>query len=379
MIKMYILCSGLDAVRRGFEAYSRDLFNLLTEESDIDITLLKGTGSLEDSEYPVPNIHRTRKLNQLLSKLTGKHPFTIERISFSLGLVPYLVMGKPDLVFSPDMDIFEMVHKLRGALGLDFSLVCHTGGGLHKFKFLDAGDISRRDHVHHPTPVFREAATRSGFKEENQFTIPCFLDLPEDRIKYSPANVDALKSEFALPLSVPIILSVGQLDRSVKRMNYVIEEVANSSKDCFLLMAGETCEETKSIRKLARNRLGEDRFLMTSVPRERMMDLYQIADLFVLASKSEGFGLVYLEALANGLPVVAHDFEVSRYVLGPLGFREDLERSGELRSFIEEHDFGSDDEVLKDKRFEYVKDRFSASSVVSSYAKQFRQIGNQSS
>lgn len=40
------------------------------------------------------------------------------------------------------------------------------------------------------------------------------------------------------------------------------------------------------------------------VPKEKLIDLYREADIFALASSSETFGLVYAEAMSQGLPVV---------------------------------------------------------------------------
>jgi glycosyltransferase involved in cell wall biosynthesis len=58
-----------------------------------------------------------------------------------------------------------------------------------------------------------------------------------------------------------------------------------------------------------------------------MPHLYQTADAFSLASPMETFGLVFLEALACGLPVVAHDGPRQRFVVGETGFFCDVHDS----------------------------------------------------
>jgi phosphatidyl-myo-inositol dimannoside synthase len=42
------------------------------------------------------------------------------------------------------------------------------------------------------------------------------------------------------------------------------------------------------------------------VPNEALIDHYRLADVYVMPSK-EGFGIVYLEAMACGIPVIAGD------------------------------------------------------------------------
>ena len=60
----------------------------------------------------------------------------------------------------------------------------------------------------------------------------------------------------------------------------------------------------------------EDVVILGTVPDAEMPGWYQAADTFVFPSVKEGFGLVVLEAMAAGLPVVVSDIPVFREFLG---------------------------------------------------------------
>jgi glycosyltransferase involved in cell wall biosynthesis len=75
-----------------------------------------------------------------------------------------------------------------------------------------------------------------------------------------------------------------------------------------LTIAGDRGRDTKAAAQLdgdiARLRLSDRVTVLGSVSAQRIAELYAHADIFALASRFEGYGMAYSEAIAHGLPVV---------------------------------------------------------------------------
>ncbi|MFL5616105.1 MAG: glycosyltransferase family 4 protein [Gemmatimonadaceae bacterium] len=235
--------------------------------------------------------------------------------------------------------------------------------------------------IHHCTPCYVEKADALGFPRERQFIIPQFLFFEEIPPLVPNEGRALVRRELGLPEDRPIILSVGSLDRSVKRMDYVIRETAKYARTGakpLLVMLGQIDPETPAVQDLAERELGADAFVMKTVSRAQLWKFYQAADVFVLASLREGFGFVYVEALATGLPVIAHDFDVSRYVLGQNGIFGDLEQAGVLSNLLERSLHHPKSDAERRALREYVRERFDWSSVASDYIEMFEAAASSS-
>ncbi len=116
-----------------------------------------------------------------------------------------------------------------------------------------------------------------------------------------------------IPSDRPVVLMVSALIPS-KRVDQGIL-AASKVPDAFLVVAGDGPERAK-VASLAETLLPGRHLLLGSVPRAKMPGLFRSADAFLHASREEPFGIVYLEAAASALPIVAPDVEVPRWVLG---------------------------------------------------------------
>ena len=72
------------------------------------------------------------------------------------------------------------------------------------------------------------------------------------------------------------------------------------------------------------------------IPEEGKADYYRLADAYVMPSRGEGFGIVFLEAMACGIPVLGSRVDGSREALldGKLGLIVDQSDRNELISGI---------------------------------------------
>lgn len=101
------------------------------------------------------------------------------------------------------------------------------------------------------------------------------------------------------------LLAVGRLqpDSPTKGIDLVIEALARVASRPPLVVAGDGPDRTR-LEALAA-RLGVDARFVGAIDDAALFELYRGARAFVLPSSREGFGLVYLEAMAFGLPCVA--------------------------------------------------------------------------
>lgn len=121
-----------------------------------------------------------------------------------------------------------------------------------------------------------------------------------------PPLIDVRK-EHGISSKTRLLLYAGRMakEKNVSFLLRVLAHLLQKKHDVHLLLVGDGPERNQ-LEEEAKQLGIEDRVTFTgALPRERLVDYYQQADVFVFASMTETQGLVVLESLAAGTPVVA--------------------------------------------------------------------------
>ncbi|HEV7768874.1 MAG TPA: glycosyltransferase family 4 protein [Thermoanaerobaculia bacterium] len=137
-----------------------------------------------------------------------------------------------------------------------------------------------------------------------------------------------------------VLLTVGRLDAAerYKGFDEVLEVMRDLPEDVVYMIAGGGNDATR-LQLRARELDVASRVIFTGLfADEEKADLYNLADAYVMPSRGEGFGFVFLEAMASGVPVIASKLDGGREALldGKLGLLVDPTNPAEIRAAIME-------------------------------------------
>lgn len=162
-----------------------------------------------------------------------------------------------------------------------------------------------------------------------------FANLPKTR-------TDLLK-RFGVEKDAQVILTVCRLSSAEKYKGYdlvilALKDLIKSNPGLCYFIVGKADEmELIRVRKLISSCGLEKNVILTGYVDDNLLaEFYQNADIFAMPSKGEGFGIVFIEAIAKGCDVLAGnaDGSVDALLNGKIGTLVDPEDSGTIYSSL---------------------------------------------
>ncbi len=364
MNKLFLICTGLGKVHRGFESYIDILSKKLYEEADFLNSIVFVGANLYNKDYKWIKIFNISRNNFYLKWVIKQEDFRfkIEQFTFFINLLPYLFIQKPKSIYLGEYYLYCYLFKLRKLFGLSYSLVLYTGGQVTPGLF-----DKNRDFVHHVTDIYYNNLKNKNITLDRHFIVPHFIT---DDFVYDEKLANSIKN---LALSKKIVLSVGYIDVKIKRMDLFVRLLSQMSDNVFPIILGEYSNETLIIDKMLQNYFGINGYILKNVPHYELGTYYSVSDLFILCSPRESFGLANLEALYFGKPVLVDDYYESRYVLKSAVDFTNMNNENETKKIINKLLLNGNKNTSH-SGFEFVLTNYTWNSLSKDYLQMFKKI-----
>lgn len=306
MANVFLGSATLRAGNGGIARVARLMDRILAEEMAADRLKARAASYLDcnlpDVRLPLKTAcgSRLRFLGQVHKAALSSTHFLYDSISVARAHCWMPLLRRPCLAWIHGIEVWEMARgdHLRCVRRADVSIAN------------SAYTRERADRLH------------GGFRD-----LPiCWLGTETDEATALPPLEDRR----------PTVTILARLDEtSYKGHNELIDcwpRVVAAVPDARLLIVGAGPGRNELQRKGAASPVAEHIHFTGFVAEEDMAKVWDETTVFAMPSRGEGFGLVYIEAMRQGLPVIAsiHDAAPEVNLEGVTGYNVDLDKPDEL-------------------------------------------------
>jgi glycosyltransferase involved in cell wall biosynthesis len=253
----------------------------------------------------------------------GDWPRSLRVPLFSVSLLAECTAGRVAALWAAHLNLAPVCHVLHRLTGVPYAISLH---GVEVWRRRQEFESALRSaKLLLPVSEFtRDTVMRNWGLPAEKFRV-LHDTFDPDRFRTGP-RPRFLMDRYKIGASDRVVLTIGRMDsrERYKGHDQMLEALAplvKSDRMIKYVIAG-TGDDASRLGAKARDLGLESCVTMAGyVPEDELPDLYRLCDVFAMPSKGEGFGIVYLEALASGKQVIAGNKDAGRDALagGRLG------------------------------------------------------------
>jgi len=301
---------GLFDAKGGIQTYSGFLLQTLKQlypGLQADVFLMHDRG-WQQPETARPRFH-----------FTGDVPSRLRAPAFATKALTAGITQYPELVISTHLNFTVAAYWLKRLTGIPYWAVAHG---------FEAWDVQRpalREALAHADRILAVSSyTRDRLLQEQNLDpnrvslLPNTFDAQRFQIAAKPAH---LLERYHLTADQPVILTVnrlaaGEAYHPYDRVLAALPQIRQALPKAHYLIVGQGDDRPRLEKLIAAEQLQDCVTLAGFVPDDELADYYNLCDVFAMPSKLEGFGIVFLEAMASGKPVLGSRCDGSVEALG---------------------------------------------------------------
>ncbi len=293
-------------VERGVETFVYEIAKRLTKKHQVTVFQ---TGHTPPQKYRIVEIKTWVSPPKSSKGILGKLYLdwqSLKILIFSVLCLIRILRSKIDVIMPLNggwqILIFRFLSKIKGAKMI---VSGHAGIGSD-----DACNLLLRPDVFVALTTAQLNWAQRLAPEVKSTVISNGTDLSRFNPKITPAKI---------PFNKPIVICAAALV-PYKRVDLTIRAVAKTA-NLNLLLLGDG--ELRGMLDTLGKRLLGKRYLRIVVPYEKIPSYYRAGSVFTLASQTEAFGIVYVEAMACNLPIVTTSDTSRAEIIGEAGILTD--------------------------------------------------------
>lgn len=329
---IHIWVPGIREGSGGIQAFSRVYVQAICEAypwADIHVFVKNDEPAVDDP---------LRRMGVRFHSMIG-YPAVLRTL---ILVVTGLVMGlwqKPRCAVATHLHFLPALRMLHWLRGIKVMVVLHGIEAWNQHNGLRVRAMRAADHLMAVSHHTRQAAIDSyGIDSAKISVVPNTFDTGRFTLGPKPAH---LLQRYGLKADQPVLLTVSRLALSERYKGHrqvliALETIRQQYPDVRYLIVG-TGDDLPSLQEIVvASGLQDSVILAGHVPGEELPDHYRLCDAFVMPSSKEGFGIVFLEAMACGKPVVAGNLDGSVDALdeGRLGLLVDPYNPAEIAKAV---------------------------------------------
>ncbi len=300
---IHIWVPNIFEFKGGIQVYSAfllDALNHLNLKVSYDVFLKHDTQTIGDfSSYSNTRFH-----------FAGSYPLPLRTAVFASQILTGGILKRPQLVIATHLNFAQAAYRLKQLTGIPYWAVAH---GVDAWKIENPSIQRALHHADHILPV--GSYTRDRLIAEQHLDPTKLSILPNtfdsNRWHIAPKPQHLIK-RYNLAVQTPVILTVARLDSFERYKGYdqilkTLPTIRQQIPDVHYILVGKGSDRPRIEATIAALQLHDCVTLAGFIPDEELCDHYNLCDVFAMPSKGEGFGIVYLEALACGKPTLGGD------------------------------------------------------------------------
>lgn len=295
----------------GIQSYVRDIFYAYEQvdadgngqSSQADVFLLRDR---PDCENPFTSSHLAFHYFKSGFPLIGQ-------VRFSIALFFYLLWRRPRQVFCGHILLAPLVQHCCGWFNVPYTILTYGKEVWHELETPYKAALQQASSIWTISRYTGDRLCQSNqISPEKLKILPCAID----DVYFTPGpKAPDLLERYTISSESKVMVTVARLWSGdiYKGVDITIRALPTIQKvvpTIQYLIIGRGDDQPR-LAQLAKDLDVEDHVIFVGfVPTEELKNHYRLADAYVMPSQ-EGFGIVYLEAMACGIPVVSGDADGS--------------------------------------------------------------------